>query len=158
MSYEPLPDDWSDDPWPLDDLPGSPLRPRNWSDTHGPDLPQAADLADEAWQYAVDHRCSLEQALVTLQRREVLAAEISGTVPGGTSVNSVPIGVPLGWAAPPTPQTWPKPDDPWIWSEPERDGDDLSVTITIGGAPLTSPSWTLHSLDPLDPEPGDDQS
>ena len=69
---EPLPDSWDDEAWPLDDpVPAPGLRPVNWSDTHA-DPPQVADLADEAWQYALDHGCSMEQALARLQQTEQL--------------------------------------------------------------------------------------
>lgn len=65
-----LPATWDEEPWPLEDpVPVRSLRPQNWSDTH--DLPpQVADLADEAWEYAVDRGISMERALAELQRRE----------------------------------------------------------------------------------------
>lgn len=68
----PLPDRWDDEPWPLDDpTPAPSLRPTTWSDTHD-QPPQVADLADEAWQYAIDHGVSMERALAELQRRAAL--------------------------------------------------------------------------------------
>lgn len=71
MTAAPLPDSWDDEPWPLDDPTPTPsLRPTNWSDTHD-QPPQVADLADEAWQYAVDHGISMERALVELQHLEL---------------------------------------------------------------------------------------
>lgn len=58
---------WADEPWPLDDpVPAPALRPTNWSDTHD-QPPQVADLADEAWQRAVDRGISMERALAELQ-------------------------------------------------------------------------------------------
>lgn len=67
----PLPDSWDDEPWPLDDpIPAPGLRPTNWSDTHA-DPPQVADLADEAWQRAMDRGISMERALAELQREQM---------------------------------------------------------------------------------------
>ena len=72
----PIPDSWADEPWPLDDLvPAPTLRPSNWSDTHAT-VPQVADLADEAWQYAYDHGVSMERALAEVQRRRHIEAEV----------------------------------------------------------------------------------
>ena len=87
-----LPDTWADEPWPLDDPTPTPgLRPSNWSDTHT-DPPQVADLADEAWQYAMDHGCSMEQALAALQGREAYRAGLSSgqTLSVGMSLNLEP--------------------------------------------------------------------
>lgn len=63
-----LPERWDDEPWPLDDPDVGTHRVINRSDTHDV-VPQVADLADEAWEYAVDHGVSMERALVELQRR-----------------------------------------------------------------------------------------
>ena len=151
MTAPDLPDVWADEPWPLDPLP-APFRPTNWSDSHDA-APQVADLADAAWELAIDRGISLEQALVTIQQREEWKATMGPTIPDPKlqwanvdpagyvriepdpqpplTIRSVPIGVDPTWQAPPMPATWPKPDDPWVWGEPERDGDDLSVTVSI---------------------------
>lgn len=74
MTTPPLPDRWEDEPWPLDDpVPAPSFRPVNWSDTHA-QPPQVADLADEAWQYAVDHGISMERALAELQHLHIARA------------------------------------------------------------------------------------
>ena len=70
-----LPDSWDDEPWPLDEPDITYGRPVNWSDTHE-SPPQVVDLADEAWEYAVDHGVSMEQALVRLQDRAMYADRI----------------------------------------------------------------------------------
>lgn len=77
----PLPDSWDDEPWPLDEsVPAPGLRPTTWSDTHD-QPPQVADLADEAWQYAVDRGISMERALVELQDQAMQPTfEASGTL------------------------------------------------------------------------------
>lgn len=77
-----LPDSWADEPWPLDDpVPTRGLNPVNWSDTHDTP-PQVADLADEAWEYAIDHGISMERALAELQRQ--------GATPSFITVNLTP--------------------------------------------------------------------
>lgn len=65
-----LPESWDDEPWPLEEPDLAVMRPVNWSDTHD-NAPQVADLADDAWEYAVDHGVSMERALVELQHREM---------------------------------------------------------------------------------------
>lgn len=114
-----LPDTWADEPWPLDDpvpAPAPGLRPTNWSDTHT-DPPQVADLADEAWQYAMDHGCSMEQALAALQDR-ALTRHVGGFIPGPTrmwiddeeiTVKSFSVNFDH------LPKRWPAADDPWVW-------------------------------------------
>lgn len=92
----PLPDSWDDEPWPLEDpIPAPGLRPTNWSDTHET-VPQVADLADEAWQYAMDHGISMERALAELQRREHYRAEIDRQVWGSSYVTVNPNGYATG--------------------------------------------------------------
>lgn len=68
MTTANLPDSWDDEPWPLDDPAPTTFRPTNRSDTYT-EPPQVADLADEAWEYAVDHGVSIERALVEMQHR-----------------------------------------------------------------------------------------
>lgn len=90
----PLPDRWEDEPWPLDDpIPAPGLRPTNWSDTHD-QPPQVADLADEAWQYAVDHGISMERALVEMQDQAMQPTfHASGTL----TINGVGLGASVYW-------------------------------------------------------------
>lgn len=76
MSEE-LPDSWDDEPWPLDDPLGSPFQPKTWSDSVE-DVPQPNELADEAWEYAVDYGVSLERALAEVQARR------AGPIPAPT--------------------------------------------------------------------------
>ena len=120
-----LPDTWADEPWPLDDpVPAPGLRPTNWSDTHT-DPPQVADLADEAWQYAMDHGVSMEVALARLQDRK-LTRRTGGFIPGPArvwigdeeiTVKSFSVNFDH------VPKRWPKSDDQWIWSAPEDDDE-----------------------------------
>lgn len=63
-----LPDRWADEPWPLDEPDIGTFRVQNRSDSYD-DVPQVADLADEAWDYALDHGVSMERALVEVQGR-----------------------------------------------------------------------------------------
>ena len=102
----PLPERWADEPWPLDDpTPAPSLRPSNWSDTHA-DPPQVADLADEAWQYAMDHGVSMEVALTRLQERRFHTGGLMSPPQPTWTVSSLPAIVP---------KRWPDPDDQWIW-------------------------------------------
>lgn len=78
---DPLPDRWADEPWPLDDpVPAPSFRPANWSDTHD-NPPQVADLADEAWQRAVDKGISIERALAELQQMRVRRDRLGSFIP-----------------------------------------------------------------------------
>ena len=92
----PLPDRWDDEPWPLDEPDTGTFRVTNRSDTYD-DVPQVADLADEAWEYALDHGVSMERALVEVQGR---AFRTGGPVHQATRVMFVPEhGVPADWSA-----------------------------------------------------------
>ena len=85
-----LPDSWDDEPWPLDDpTPVPSFQPSNWSDTHDAP-PQVADLADEAWEYALDHGVSMERALAELQDRRMAASGTYAKYAGGATVLWVP--------------------------------------------------------------------
>ena len=104
-----LPERWSDEPWPLEDpVPSPSLRPTNWSDTHT-DPPQVADLADEAWEYAIDHGCSIGQALHDLQRIHMKPAWKQDPIAVLEPSSFINLADPL-------PTRFPDPNSPWIWS------------------------------------------
>lgn len=64
-----FPTSWSDEPWPLEEPEHVTFRPRSWSDSIE-DVPQPADLADEAQALADKHGWPLGRALAVAQGRE----------------------------------------------------------------------------------------
>lgn len=93
-----LPERWDDEPWPLDEPDIGAFRVQNRSDSYD-DVPQVADLAEEAWEYALDHGVSMERALVEVQGRRF---HTGGVVHQPTRVTFVPAFTP----APPTSANW----------------------------------------------------
>ena len=91
-----LPDRWEDEPWPLDAPDVGASRVRNRSDTFADEVPQVADLADEAWEYALDHGVSLERALVELQdlqfQQEQWEREMLEPSTTGFRITFIPLG------------------------------------------------------------------
>lgn len=86
-----LPDTWDDEPWPLDEPDITYGRPVNWSDTHD-NPPQVADLADEAWEHAIDQGISMERVFVELQDHamwRMVASSFVYVEPTGTDVQDI---------------------------------------------------------------------
>lgn len=89
VTYEPIPDNWADEPWPLDEPDIGTMRVTNRSDSYD-QVPQVADLADEAWQYAIDHGLSLERALVEVQGQRFHTGGVVSNAPRITFVPNDP--------------------------------------------------------------------